>query len=781
MNTAPLRTLALALTLATSGWAAASTPAAAIPSGSADTSDWFPFPFPLNDTNLDAIDLSGFLDAPAGKHGFVSARPDGHFYFASGSRARFFGTNVVGPGCWPTKEKAPITAARLAKYGVNLLRFHAFDSPSGKMIDYARGNSQHLNADALDRLDYFIAELKKRGIYVYLDLLDYRKFTSADGVKDGDAFTSNWAGSMKGASIFDERMIELQQDYATKLLTHRNPYTGLRYVDDPAVAVVEVTNENTIFYFFRMGGLSQQSYRDELTRRWNQWLLERHPTRVALEQAWRRTSGQPPLLAEEDPAKGTVQIPFGGADRMRPDNAKRESDPLMGEKRIADLYRFFEEIQRHYYRTMISHVKAIGVRVPIAGSNQSFHEVDTRIEGDMTDFISRNQYWRHPNVQAKPPQFSNEPMVRVDIPTQRNPLSDIASTSIAGRPQAVAEYNFPWPNDYRCEGWLMSTAYACLQDWDMLLLFSYDAEDKRLAFFKSQSDPARWGTFPAAALMFHRRDVAVAHNEVHVVRTKEDTYTPRPDNRYAKATNHRYLTFMSKVRNVFVDDAYRGDAPLVLAAGLSAKANVEGKAKVIRLPEKPWEKWLYPPFVDAARTAGARGYARMDPSARRLDSDTGELSLNYERGRLTINTPRTKSAIGTLDAGTIDLDGLRIDAGTGFATITATSLDGARIGTSRRLLLTAVGRARNTGQLITPPAKPTTSTMSWQLSAVGDPPVIVEPVRARVRLAIPGGATVHALDPTGRRIRTLDAAASNGAVEIDLGSAQTIWCEIVCP
>ena len=35
-------------------------------------------------------------------------------------------------------------------------------------------------------------------------------------------------------------------------------------------------------------------------------------------------------------------------------------------------------------------------------------------------------------------------------------------------------------------------------------------EEKRLSMFRSQSDPARWGEFPAAAMMFHRHDVAAA-------------------------------------------------------------------------------------------------------------------------------------------------------------------------------------------------------------------------------------------------------------------------------
>jgi hypothetical protein len=171
----------------------------------------------------------------------------------------------------------------------------------------------------------------------------------------------------------------------------------------------------------------------------------------------------------------------------------------------------------------------------------------------------------------------------------------------------------------------------------------------------------------------------------------------------------------------------------------------------------------------------------MDAAARRLDSDTGELSLNYGRGLFTINTPRTKSAIGALDAAAIDLDGVRVEARTPFAAITATSLDGAPIGRSRRVLLTAVGRAQNTGQVLTPPAKEKSSGMSWQLTAEGRAPVIVEPVRATVRVAVPGPAEVHVLDGAGRRIRMMDSRTDRGVVEFDLTGAASIWCEVACP
>jgi hypothetical protein len=159
----------------------------------------------------------------------------------------------------------------------------------------------------------------------------------------------------------------------------------------------------------------------------------------------------------------------------------------------------------------------------------------------------------------------------------------------------------------------MATAYSCLQDWDMFLLFSYDIADKRLSMFRSQSDPARWGQFPAAAMMFHRNDVAAARNEIHVIHSPEDTFTLRPHTRNAKYTNYRYLTFTSKVRNSFITDSYRGEADVALACGLSVDAKIEGQTKAIRLAARPWEKWLYPEFVKAARELRLPGYDRLQP------------------------------------------------------------------------------------------------------------------------------------------------------------------------
>ena len=748
-----------------------------------DTADWFPFEFPADDTNLDTIDLTGLLHTPAGKRGFIHVKDDGHFYYEDGTRARFFGTNVGGSACAPSKEEAPVIAARLAKYGVNMLRLHSLDGRWGPLIPTDQETSQAFDPEALDRVDFFFNELKKNGIYVYMDLLDYRWFRTADGVAHGDDFTHNWAGSMKGASIFDTRMIELQKDYATRLLTHRNPYTGLRYVDDPAMAVVETTNENSIFYFLRNKDLSLPYYREALEKRWNEWLVDRYKTRTDLATAWTDEAGRKALLDDEDPTTGTVAFMFGVSGRIPSKADPEKFDPMISPPRYGDALRFLSELQRHYYREMHGHLKKIGVHAPIAGTNQTFFVADTEVDASENDFMSRNQYWRHPHRSAKPFfKFANEALLEVDIPTQRNPLSVIARTSVVGKPQAVAEFNFPWPNEYRAEGLIMASAYACLQDWDIFLLFSYSPGDPPLSMFRSQSDPARWGEFPAAALMFHRNDVSPARNEIHVVHTKDGKFQPRPDTNRADATNYRYLTFLSKLREAFIDDSYRGNADAVIACGPSVDAKVEGTAKPIRLSERPWEEWLYPKFVTAAKTLKLDGYAPMDGTSKRFDSDTGELSLDYGRALLTINTQRSQGAVGKLKvAGAVKLSAMRIEAETEFAAILATSLDTKPIGQSRRILITAVGRAENTAQGFWPPEPKQLrwTPVAWMLPGEGRLPVITEPIRAAVLLKVPGPAKVYRLDSSGKRDGQLDSKTAFGTIRFNPADAKSIWLEVI--
>jgi len=278
---------------------------------------WMPFHLPWEAPTEAVADARFLLDPPAGKHGPIAVR-DGHFFFANGRRARFWGTNMSGEGCVPPRDLAARAADRLAKFGFNLVRFHGLDSRWGKALFPSDANdTQRFDEAQLDKLDYFIAELEKRGIYVNLNLHVARQFRPGDGLPE-----TEFLGYGKYCVLFNPRMIELQKDYARKLLGHRNPYTGRTYAEDPAVVIVELTNENSLFGGWTSGYLrGRQSQRNpgtwgdippyygkQLTQFYNQWLAKRFGTREALAAAWKGGAREPgpQLLRNGDFRQGTA-------------------------------------------------------------------------------------------------------------------------------------------------------------------------------------------------------------------------------------------------------------------------------------------------------------------------------------------------------------------------------------------------------------------------------------------------------------------------------------------
>ncbi|NLD50571.1 MAG: hypothetical protein GX660_25805, partial [Clostridiaceae bacterium] len=257
---------------------------------------WYPFDIPMDDALSNAIDVGKIvLDAPAGKHGFLTVK-DGHFYFEDGTRTKFWGANLTFKACFPSHENAEKTAAHLAKYGFNIVRIHHIDTlsePQG-IFDSTTGDTKTLSEDQLEKLDYLIFKLKEKGIYVDLNLHVGRNFTGKDGVTSADSLPEN----SKIVTLYDDKLIELQKDYAKKLLKHYNPYTKKMYSEEPAIALVEITNENSIFPAWTDGALFGQPgevdyknplpgyYVKELDVKWNEWLKNKYGTTENLKKAW---------------------------------------------------------------------------------------------------------------------------------------------------------------------------------------------------------------------------------------------------------------------------------------------------------------------------------------------------------------------------------------------------------------------------------------------------------------------------------------------------------------
>ncbi len=288
------------------GWLLlASAPVAApVPDG------WFAFPMIAGAGPLGAADVSSLNPSPAGSAGFVSIR-DGHFADGSGRRIRFFATNLTATACFPAPEAAPRVARRLAALGFNLVRLHFMDieKPHGLF----ESDRVTFAPEQLDRLDRLVAELKRTGISVNLNLHVARRYPGIDGA------AAERFGMGKVLDRFHPPFIEAQVDYARRLLGHVNPYTGNAYAAEPAVAMVELNNENTLLPFWG-GSLDHlpEPFAGELLRQWNRWLKHRHGTDAKLRAAWSRGERPegPDLLGGA--AGWTAQASGGAAATLTP-------------------------------------------------------------------------------------------------------------------------------------------------------------------------------------------------------------------------------------------------------------------------------------------------------------------------------------------------------------------------------------------------------------------------------------------------------------------------------
>ncbi|RPJ77981.1 MAG: hypothetical protein EHM20_05005 [Alphaproteobacteria bacterium] len=384
-----------------------------------DDSDWYPFVIPEKLDPDSPVNIGKLvLDPPAGKHGFCKVK-DGHFYFEDGTRAKFWGTNLVFGACFPSKEQAEILTNRLSFFGFNAVRLTNFDlsfEPKGIFKDIAPTNkdpqlkpTSTLSESQLDKLDYLIYKLKTQGIYINLNLLVGRLFTSADGVVDAN----NLGIAAKPICLFDKKLIQLQKEYANSLLSHYNPYTMLHYYEDPAIALVEIVNETTLFNF--RGKLLTQFYQEEID---------------SLKKTW----------------------------------VKKAENKNKSEKD------FLTYLEKSYFKEMTAYLKnTLKVKVPITGGHFSSPEAM-----EHCDFLDKHTYWDHPRFPQNFWDINNFIISNTSMILDKN-LGIIKTFKELShdKPFTITEWNHCYPNQYAYETPLIMASYALQNNADGLFQFSF--------------------------------------------------------------------------------------------------------------------------------------------------------------------------------------------------------------------------------------------------------------------------------------------------------------------
>ena len=358
----------------------------------ADKTDEFPplFPFVISYDGPDnASSMAHLLDAPAGKHGFTRIE-NGRFINDAGP-VRLNSTNLTGQANFPTHGQADSLAARLARFGINCVRLHHMDTYwkwTGIIADDP-STQRNFDPGQLERLDYMIATLKKRGIYVNINLHVGRWWNENDGfvAKDRRPYFD------KGLDNFEPRMIELQKEYARKLLTHVNQYTDLAYTEDPCVAMVEINNENALFNQYHRGTIDTlpEPYSTELRNQWNNWLRKKYSSTEILLKAWKgddtltTDNASETMAIHEDKTKRLESrtIPIVTTTSSVTDAAKR------------DFYQFLVDTEQSYWSGIYNYLKNdLQVKSIISGTQLRYSPPFVQAK---LDYVDIHSYWHHPS------------------------------------------------------------------------------------------------------------------------------------------------------------------------------------------------------------------------------------------------------------------------------------------------------------------------------------------------------------------------------------------------
>jgi hypothetical protein len=629
-----------------------------------------PYAMDWKNNSASLVDASSLLEAPAGKDGFLAIK-DGHLVRPDGRRFRIWGFNITAAATGPSKEDAPMVAAYLARFGINCVRLHFLDSfAPGGLIARNRDDTSEFDAERIDRTDFFIAELKKRGIYTDLNLNVGRNYKPGDGVRDNELL-----GFAKAMTYYDDRLLELQRDYARKLLTHLNPYTKTEYRNEPAIALVELVNENSIVESWvsnRLLGKNTvknpgtwsdipESYEKELTAKYEAWLKARGSELVA------RLSK--PEFAAADP------------QRFRNEAA------------------FYMDLEERYFTSMYTLIKKeLGVHAPVLATSDHNHGISgypLLHSAAKMDIVDGHVYWQHPKyLEAKNRgkldfTIANSPMV--NDPLHSTPVQ-LSRSAVAGKPYTVSEVNHPFPAEYACEGIPILTAYAALQDWDGIFWYTFEHRAPsewttgQPGYFEYRSDPVKMTQLAAGAFVFLRGDVKAAE------KTVKRSYT---------------------VQQVIDSLRLPGNAGPYFTPGFELDQPLRHAQRI------------------ASLDAGSGSVPQETAPAVPIESDTRQLAWYAKPGVVTIETPRTQGLIGFNKAQPKVLKNLSAEIENEFSAITLTALERPgqacrEIACGAAMVLSVGSRVANTGQKWN---EKRDSLTEW-----GTAPTVIEPVRGTVVL-----------------------------------------------
>jgi hypothetical protein len=669
------------------------------------------FVHPEDHFGADALlDLRSLNEATAGESGFIGVSGDGGFVRGDGKPIRFW---ACGSQEYLKGDAELARHARfLAKIGVNMVRIHAqigADGDSPAMTD--------VNQQQIDGIWRAVAAFKREGIYLTISPYWAKDRPAARWGIDGYA----GRGDLWGLLFFNETLQKGYEAWVRQLYTRVNPYTGIPLSRDPAVAIIQIQNEDGMF-FDTMDRIAPEQKR-VLGRQFGEWLKRKYGSMALASDAWEGVEA-----AGDDFSRGGLGI-LSVSQWTRPQHGGKG-------RRLADQLEFFAATQRGFFAKMVKFYREeLGCRQLINASNwvtadsARLNDVE-RYTATAADVLAVNKYFTGIHLGKDTSWRIDEGDLFTDHPAVLNP-SDLPTNlkQVRGQPMIVTESSWVSPMDYQNEGPFLVSAYESLSGVAGLYWYTATAEqysDDPLPRKYDCSTPALMGSFPAAAMTYRRGYLKRGYPVV--------------------------------VENRPLGDLWNRRMPLIDEGSGDRLAFLVGPVTVSYGNAKPSL------FSDLSKF--------IDRGAKIVRSGTGQIRMDYKIGLCTIDAPAAQGATGFLrQAGDLHLSTIDISSGNEQASILAVSMDGLALSESREVLVQIGAPSHLSGWEAEPTDFVTGDQQKhrgFRVMKIGEPPWMVDVTQATVIVRNKNLTRATLLDVSGYPKRDLDVSAGVGGMRIEL-------------
>jgi hypothetical protein len=625
---------------------------------------------PFNDQAM--VDLRYLNERQSGEKGFIRLSEDGNdFVLGDGLPVRFWS---VGTDAYNfTPQQMDQHCRWLAKLGVNLTRLHVNvcnPQEGAKITD--------VDQKIMDGCYRFIKAAKDNGIYVIISPF-YAHFDVPEswGLEGGKQ-------RAEGLIFIDPVLQEAYQGWTRSFYTSVNPHTGLAIKEDATVAILQVHNEDSLFFWTEQNLSAPQ--KRSFGKQFAKWLVRKYGDLDKASTTW----GDARKHEQDDLAGGVVgvfDVYFLTLDH----------EGGMA-KRIRDQTQFMAEFQREFYANMAKFYRQdLGVKQLLNATNWrtandeklkalerfSYHALDIDAENE---YVGSDYQHKGPNdgYRIDPGHFLvNESVLGKPFEMCTNWIQE------EGHPFIVTETAWKNPNRYQSEGPFLAAAYQSLGGVDAICWFSCQTPryelDPLKSFWQTEGQscthkwnccyPAMMAGFPANALLYRKQYLKPAEVIVRMNRTTEEMWDrkipPVSDNE--TYGDQRQVAELKPGWQPSHDEINRAVYQIGAVRSIHAAASPETQVR---------------DFSE-----------QFEPKNGEIRSSTGELKWNYRKEICLMDTPKAQGITGFLarNGGRFSFADVTIQTANDYATINVVSLDDQPIASSSRVLVQVVTVNRLTG------------------------------------------------------------------------------------